>query len=133
MQRFADYLRDYGLDIMFLQTGTDTGKTFSSFCTRERFFKYFEEIVKKKGVYFSEIEIDSILNDLDPFYTGIVQLRLIQRVYETELLYHKRKNLSKPKEILSDIRTAVFPNKRVALQHALAAADEMGDGYLTKD
>lgn len=39
---------------------------------------------------------------------------------------------SRPNEILDDIRTLVFPNKRVALQQALASADTEGDGYLTK-
>lgn len=89
-------------------------------------------MVKPKGSNFTDLEIDSILNDLDPFYTGIVQLRLLQTVYHEELQYHKRTTLSRPREIMQDVRALVFPNKRVALQQALASADEEGDGYLQK-
>jgi hypothetical protein len=69
---------------------------------------------------------------LDPFYTGVIQLRLCQKVYHEEIQYFKRVSTSRPNEILDDIRTLVFPNKRVALQQALASADAEGDGYLTK-
>lgn len=128
VQLFADYLRKYGLDLVYLQTGSQgTGKAYSSFCTRERVHQYFEEIVRKVGhpyASFTDLDVDSILNDLDPFQTGVVQVRLIQRVYHEELQYHKRTTLSRPKEILADLRMRVFPNKRVALQQALAAADE---------
>jgi hypothetical protein len=41
--------------------------------------------------------------------------------------------LSRPNEILDDIRTVAFPNKRVQLQLALASADGEGDGYIKKD
>ena len=82
--------------------------------------QYFEEFVSRKGDRFSDLEVDSILNDLDPFYTGIIQLRLVQKVYAEEIQFHKRTSLSRPNEILEDIRTLVFPNKRVALQQALA-------------
>lgn len=116
MQKFADHLRRYGLDLVYLQTGKRAGKRFSYFCTRERFVQYFEEIVRTQGGGFSELEIDSILNDLDPFYTGVVQLKLLQNVYHEEIQYHKRTNLSRPNEILDDIRSAVFPNRRIALQ-----------------
>jgi Ca2+-binding EF-hand superfamily protein len=37
-------------------------------------------------------------------------------VYEEEVQFHRRTTLSRPNEILDDIREAVFPNKRVALQ-----------------
>lgn len=132
VQRFADHLRRHGLDLVFLQTGKRAGKRFSHFCTRERFVQYFEEVVKSQGGQFSELEIDSILNDLDPFFTGVVQLRLLQNVYHEEIQFHKRTSLSRPNEILDDIRTAVFPNRRVALQQALASVDTEGDGYLQK-
>ena len=88
--------------------------------------------MKSQAGLFSELEIDSILNDLDPFYTGVVQLRLLQNVYHEEIQFHKRTSLSRPNEILDDIRTAVFPNRRVALQQALASVDTEGDGYLQK-
>ena len=90
-------------------------------------------MVHPLGNYFSDLEIDSILNDLDPFYTGVIQLRLLQKVYQEEIQYFRRTSLSRPNEILEDIRTVIFPNKRVALQQALASADTEGDGYLKKD
>ena len=129
VQKFADHLRRHGLDLVYLQTG-NAGKQFSSFCTRERFLQYFEEVVSRKGDRFTDLEVDSILNDLDPFYTGVIQLRLVQKVYYEEIQFYKRTSLSRPNEILEDIRTLVFPNKRVALQQALAQADAQGDGYL---
>lgn len=70
------------------------------------------------------------MTDLDPFFTGVIQLRLLQKVYEEEIQFARRTSLSRPNEILEDIRTLVFPNRRVALQQALASADTEGDGYL---
>ena len=130
MQRFADHIRRHGLELAFLQSGNETGKQFSSFCTRERFAQYFVEVVNRQGEHFTDLEIDSILADLDPFYTGVIQLRLLQKVYEEEIQFARRTSLSRPNEILDDIRTLVFPNRRVALQQALASADTEGDGYL---
>jgi len=133
VQRFADYIRRCGLDLPFLQTGGPAGKKFSSFCTRERFVQYFRDVVSKGGEHFSDLDVDSILNDLDPFYTGAIQLTLLQRVYEEEVQFFKQTSLSRPNEILDDIRTLAFPNKRVQLQLALASADREGDGYLQQD
>ena len=130
MQRFADHVRHHGLDLAFLQTGNQPGRQFTSFCTRERFVQYFEEVVSQRGDHFTDLEIDSILTDLDPFFTGVIQLRLLQKVYEEEIQFARRTSLSRPNEILDDIRTLVFPNRRVALQQALASADTEGDGYL---
>ena len=39
-------------------------------------------------------------------------------------------SLNRPQEVLQEIRTLAFPNKKIALQQALAAADLQGDGYL---
>jgi Ca2+-binding EF-hand superfamily protein len=72
VQRFANHIRRAGLDTGFLQTGNVQGKTYTSFCTRERFTQYFEEVVVRQGEHFSDLEVDSILNDLDPFYTGVI-------------------------------------------------------------
>jgi len=130
VQRFADHIRRHGLDLAFLQTGNQTGRQFTSFCTRERFVQYFEEVVSQRGEHFTDLEIDSILTDLDPFFTGVIQLRLLSKVYEEEIQFARRTSLSRPNEILDDIRTLVFPNRRVALQQALASADTEGDGYL---
>jgi hypothetical protein len=88
--------------------------------------------VSRRGEHFSDLEIDSILNDLDPFFTGVIQLRLVQSVYHEEIQFFRRTSLSRPTEIIEDIRTLVFPNKRVALQQALASADTEGDGFLQK-
>lgn len=41
--------------------------------------------------------------------------------------------MSRPNEIIEDIRSVVFPNKRVALQQALAGADTEGDGFIKKE
>jgi hypothetical protein len=57
----------------------------------------------------------------------------LQKVYADEIQFYKRTSLSRPNEILEDIRNLVFPNKRVALQQSLASADTEGDGYLLKD
>jgi hypothetical protein len=130
VQRFADHVRRHSLDLAFLQTGNQPGRQFTSFCTRERFVQYFEEVVSQRGDHFTDLEIDSILTDLDPFFTGVIQLRLLQKVYEEEIQFARRTSLSRPNEILDDIRTLVFPNRRVALQQALASADTEGDGYL---
>jgi len=130
VQRFADHLRRCGLDLPFLQTGGPAGQKFTSFCTRERFAQYFQEVVNAKGEHFTDLEVDSILNDLDPFFTGAIQLTLVKKVYEEELQFYKQTSLSRPNEILDDIRTLAFPNKRVQLQLALASADKAGDGYL---
>jgi hypothetical protein len=74
VQRFADHIRSHGLDLAHLQTGADDGdaRRYRSFCTRERFAQYFREVVAPRGGYFSDLDIDSILNDLDPFYTGAI-------------------------------------------------------------
>jgi Ca2+-binding EF-hand superfamily protein len=130
VQRFADHVRRHSLDLAFLQTGNQPGRQFTSFCTRERFVQYFEEVVSQRGDHFTDLEVDSILTDLDPFFTGVIQLRLLQKVYEEEIQFARRTSLSRPNEILDDIRTLVFPNRRVALQQALASADTEGDGYL---
>jgi len=56
----------------------------------------------------------------------------LQKVYEEEIQFNRRTSLARPNEILEDIRTSVFPNKRVALQQSLASVDTEGDGYIHK-
>ena len=80
IQRFADHIRKFGLDETFLVNTGYQGqgeKKYSCFCTRERFFQYFTDVVNKRGEFFSEMDVESILTDLDPFYTGIIQVKLI--------------------------------------------------------
>jgi hypothetical protein len=89
VQRFADYIRRAGVDLPFLQTGAPTGKKFASFCTRERFAQYFKDVVNPKGEHFTDLDIDSILNELDPFYTGIIQIALVKKVYEEEMQFYR--------------------------------------------
>ena len=72
-------------------------------------------MVKVRGDHFNELEIESILNDLDPFFTGVIQLRLMLKIYQEELHHFKLTSFNRPKEIIEDIRTAVFPNKRIIL------------------
>lgn len=116
-----------------MQAGGPAGKKFASFCTRERFAQYFQEVVSKRGEHFTDLDVDSILNDLDPFFTGAIQITLVQKVYEEEVQFFRQTSLSRPNEILEDIRTLAFPNKRVQLQLALASADGEGDGYLQQE
>ena len=54
------------------------------------------------------------------------------KIYQEELHHFKLTSFNRPKEIIEDIRTAVFPNKRIILQQALASADTEGDGFLLK-
>lgn len=116
-----------------MQTGGPAGKKFTSFCTRERFTQYFREVVNTQGEHFTDLDVDSILNDLDPFFTGAIQITLLQKVYAEEVQFFRQTTLSRPNEILEDIRTLAFPNRRVQLQLALASADTAGDGYLQQD
>jgi len=37
---------------------------------------------------FSEEEIDSIMNELDPYYTGIIQIQVIQNYYQEEIHFY---------------------------------------------
>ena len=48
-----------------------------SFCTRDRFVEYFLMINELNGhtsIQFSQEEIDLILNELDPYNTGVIQI-----------------------------------------------------------
>ena len=38
---------------------------------------------------FSDIDLDVIMNELDPFHTGIIQINLIQRFYAEEIKFHQ--------------------------------------------
>ena len=53
-------------------------------------------------------------------------------MFKEEIELFKQVNLKKPQEIIEKIRSVAFPNKKIALQQSLAAADEVGDGYITK-
>lgn len=79
---------------------------------------------------FSTEEIDSVMNELDPFFTGIIQISLIQNYFAEEIHYYNVTCLNRPKEILNDIRSKAFPNKKLALQQALVSVDEHGDGLI---
>jgi hypothetical protein len=61
-----------GLDVAFLQRDTYNPGKLNDFCTRERFQEFFNEVARGKNAYFSDEEIDSILNELDPYFTGII-------------------------------------------------------------
>ena len=64
-------------------------KILPKFCTRERFQLYFNTEVKEKGGLFSDEEIDVVLNELDPFFTGVIQIALVQRFYSEEMKFNK--------------------------------------------
>ena len=112
------------------QTNTEQAKVLLKFCTRERFTHYFMTEVKEKGVEFAQQEIEVILNELDPFFTGVIQISSIQRYYSEEISYFKTVSLNKPSEVIEQIRSSAFPTRKIALQQALAAADAQGDGYI---
>jgi len=40
-------------------------------------------------------------------------------------------SLHRPQEIIKEIRTIAFPHRKIAVQQALTAQDEHGDGYIT--
>ena len=61
-----------GLEVPFLQRDSFNPARTNDFCTRERFVEYFTDVAKTKGGLFSEEEVDSILNELDPYFTGII-------------------------------------------------------------
>jgi hypothetical protein len=77
IQKFANFIRNNGLDVAFLQRDTYNPAKVNDFCTRERFIEFFNEVAKPKNAFFSDEEIDSILNELDPYYTGIIQISLV--------------------------------------------------------
>ncbi len=81
VQKFSNFIRTNGLDVAFLQRDTyntqNNANKVNDFCTRERFTEYFMEVVKPKKALFSDEEIDSIMNELDPYYTGIIQIALL--------------------------------------------------------
>lgn len=53
-------------------------KVLLKFCTRERIINFFMTQVADKTTFeFSDTDIDVILNDLDPYHTGIIQINLI--------------------------------------------------------
>ena len=81
---------------------------------------------------FQDDEIELILNELDPYSTGAIQISNIQRLFKEEIELFKQVSLKKPQEIIEKIRSVAFPNKKIALQQSLAAADEAGDGYISK-
>lgn len=78
IQKFANYIRQNGLNVGFLQepsdssTSAEKAKVLLKFCTRERFINYFITEVKDKGIEFTAEEIEVILNELDPFFTGVI-------------------------------------------------------------
>lgn len=133
IQKFANFIRQNGLDIGFLQRDSHNPNRTNDFCTRERFVEYFNDVAKPKGGLFSDEEIDSILNELDPYFTGIIQIALIQNYYREEIHFYNLTSLNRPKQIFSGIRSKVFPNKKLALQQALTSVDEQGDGYIRKE
>lgn len=53
-------------------TSAEKAKVLLKFCTRERFINYFITEVKDKGTEFAAEEIEVILNELDPFFTGVI-------------------------------------------------------------
>lgn len=74
-----------------------------------------------------------MLNELDPYFTGVIQISSIQRYFSEEIAYFKTVSMNRPKEIIEQIRTAAFPTRKIALQQALMAADSQGDGFIDEE
>ena len=71
-------------------------KILPKFCTRERFILYFNNEVADKGGVFTDEEIDVILNELDPYITGVLQINVVQRFYADEIRFNQQVNLNRP-------------------------------------
>jgi hypothetical protein len=121
------------LDIAFLQKDPFNSSKLNEFCTRERFTEFFNVIAKEKNAHFSAEEIDTILNELDPYFTGVMQVSLIQSYYKEEIHFYSLTALNRPKQIFGNLRSKVFPNKKLALQQALTSVDVQGDGFILRE
>ena len=83
LQKFANFIRQNGLNVAFLQEPSDKQPTSDQanvllkFCTRERLTHYFMTEVREKGFEFSQQDIEIVLNELDPFFTGVIQISSI--------------------------------------------------------
>jgi hypothetical protein len=66
-------VKAHGMDLAYLQRDSynHDQKKPNDFCTRERYIQYFNEKVSDFEKFSSE-EIDAILNELDPYFTGII-------------------------------------------------------------
>ena len=96
IQKFANYIREYGLDAKQLMESSDgasdaQARTLLKFCTREKILHFFMTKVcgPESTFEFSDTEIDVILNELDPFHTGVIQISIIQRYYAEEIKFHQ--------------------------------------------
>lgn len=53
----------------------------------------------KQKERFSSEEIDSIMNELDPYFTGIIQIDIIQNYFREEIHYYSITSLNRPTQI----------------------------------
>jgi hypothetical protein len=63
------------------------------------------------------------MNELDPYYTGIIQISLLKTFYSEEIDFYNVTIFKRPAQIFEGIRSKIFPNKRLALQQALTSVD----------
>jgi len=61
--------------------------------------QYFREEVSKKQK-FSDEEIDTVLNELDPFFTGVIQLKVLSTYFQEEIHYYSQTSMNLPQQIL---------------------------------
>lgn len=107
IQKLANFIRQHGLDVEFLQEQSKQSNSYqtSNFCTRERFQEYFLNINKSHELTnFSDEEVEIIMNELDPYNTGAIQINLVKRYFHEEIDYHKQVSLRRPHEIIEKIR-----------------------------
>ena len=53
------------------------------------------------------------MNELDPYSTGVLQIKLVEKYFREEIDFFKQVSLRRPHEIIENIRSAAFPNRKV--------------------
>lgn len=62
---------------------------------------------------FEDEEVENIMNELDPYSTGVLQIKLVEKYFREEIDFFKQVSLRRPHEIIENIRSAAFPNRKV--------------------
>ena len=120
----AEYIRTKGLDIGQIKKIVGGGR---EYLTKAEFI----ECLVSFNLNISAVHIESICRELDPFHTGMFPFQGLADFFKEELHFYNIRSISRPREIISEIRTKIFPQKKLRLQQALAEVDNHGDGFLT--
>lgn len=68
------------------------------------------------GPLFEDENVAKILNELDPYQTGAIQLSLVEQYFREEIEFNRNVSMKRPDEIIFKIRQQAFPNHKIALQ-----------------